>query len=108
MLKKIVMITSMCLIACGSPALIAPQPTRTSLPTLTPTPVFQRHGASHIVRALQAAGLEGEDTHPLTREEYGSIPALASEGIRFSTPSLCPDCGGLVLSFEDPNDLEAT
>lgn len=108
MLKNFLLITGLCLLACGAPAIIAPNPTRTPLPTLTPTPPFQRWGARHIIRAIQAANLESKDAHPLTAEEYGAIPALAVEGMRFSTPSLCPDCGGLVLSFDNLNDLEAT
>lgn len=108
MLKKSLLIIGFCVLACGAPAIITPNSTRTPLPTLTPTPPFQRWGATHIVRAIQAANLEGEDAHPLTAEEYGAIPALATEGIRFYTPSLCDDCGGLVLSFDNPNNLETT
>ena len=107
-LRKILILIGFCLLACGAPAIIGPNSTRTPLPTLTPTPSIRRWGAPHIVRAIRAARLECEDTHPLTAEEYGAIPALAAEGIRFSTPSLCPDCGGLVLSFDNPNHLETT
>ena len=108
MLKKSLIIIGFSILACGTPAIGGPNPTRTPLPTLTPTPSFQRWGAPHIVRAIHAANLEGEDAHPLRVEEYGAIPALAAEGIRFSTPSFCSGCGGLVLSFDDPNDLETT
>ena len=44
----------------------------------------------------------------MTKDDYGLAPMMAVEGIRFLIPSLCPDCGGRVLSFASPEDLEVT
>jgi len=44
----------------------------------------------------------------MTKDDYGMAPMTAVEGIRFLIPSLCPDCGGRVLSFASPEDLEMT
>ena len=108
MWEKHLLIISFFILGCSTPTVIRPQVTRTPLPTLTPTPVFYRWEAVKIIRAIRAAGLENENAHLMTAEEYGSIPALAVQGIRFSLPSICPDCGGLVLSFNDPAALTAT
>ncbi len=108
MWKKLFITFSFIVLACGSPAVTVSQPTRTPLPTLTPTPIFYRWDAAEVVRAINAVGLEYEDAHVMTQEEYGALPALAAQGVRFSIPSVCPDCGGLVLSFNDPAALETT
>lgn len=79
-------------------------------PTLEPTPTsaFQKWTSSQAIEAFKAAGLEAEDTHPMTKDDYGMAPMVAVEGIRFLIPSLCDDCGGRVLSFDSPDDLEKT
>jgi hypothetical protein len=96
------------ILACNIPAIATSNTTRTPLPTLTPTPLFYRWEAAQIVRAIRATGLECEDIHLMEPKEYGPIPALATQGVRFSIPSVCPDCSGMVLSFNDPAALEAT
>lgn len=44
----------------------------------------------------------------MTKDDYGLAPMTAVEGMRFLIPSLCPDCGGRVLSFASSEDLEVT
>lgn len=95
------------LLACGSPVIASPS-SLGSLPTLTPTALFPRWEATYVMRAIRRAGLVCEDIHLMAPEEYGALPSLASQGVRFSTPSLCPECGGMVLSFDRVNTLEAT
>jgi hypothetical protein len=69
--------------------------------------VFPRWEAEHLVRAMLRAGLECETIQAMTPEESGVLPALEAQGVRFSTPSICPDCGGMVLSFNQKEALEA-
>ena len=94
------------LLACGNSA--TARVSRTPLPTMTPTVVFPRWEAEHVVRAILRAGLECETVHVLAPEEYTVPPALEAHGVRFSTPSICPNCGGIVLSFNQKEALEAT
>jgi hypothetical protein len=93
------------LLACGNAA--AARVSRTPLPTLTPTVVFPRWEAEQVIRAIRRAGLECEAIQTLAPEEYGVLPALEAQGVRFSTPSICPDCAGMVLSFDQKEALEA-
>jgi hypothetical protein len=94
------------LLACGHSA-TASRVSRTPLPTLTPTVVFPRWEAEHVIRAILRAGLECEAIQTMTPEEYGDLPVLEAQGVRFSTPSICPHCGGIVLSFDQKEALEA-
>ncbi len=108
MLKKCLLILSLFALSCGIPNLVTTPINRTPLPTLTPTPPFFRWDAIRVVRAIQVAGLESKNAHHMDPEEFGAIPALASQGIRFSIPSVCPNCQGTVLSFDDSAALEST
>ena len=108
MLKKHLLIVSLFVLSCGTSSLVTPPIPRTPLPTLTPTASFYRWDAVRVVRAIQAAGLESENVHHMGPEEFGAIPALASQGIRFSIPSVCLNCQGTVLSFNDSAALEST
>jgi len=77
-------------------------------PEPTPTSVFQKWTSNQAIEAFKVAGLEAEETRPMTQDDYGMAPMLAVEGTRFLIPSLCPSCGGRVLSFASQNDLDAT
>src|SRR5262245_2990098 len=94
------------LLACGHSA-TALRVSRTPLPTLTPTVVFPRWEAEHVVRAILRTGLECETIQTMVPEEERELPELKAQGVRFSTPSICPDCGGMVLSFDQKEALEA-
>src|SRR5688500_14796538 len=94
------------LLACGNAATVS-RVSRTPLPTLTPTVVFPRLEAEHLVRAILRAGLECETIQTMTPEEHGALPTVEAQGVRFSTPSICPNCGGIVLSFDQKEALEA-
>lgn len=82
-----------------------PEPA-TAIPTITPTPVFQKRVSADVIAAFQAAGLESENTRPMTDDDYGIAPNVAEEGTRFFLPSLCDGCGGRVFSFSSPQNLE--
>lgn len=58
-----------------------------------------------VIDAFKAAGLEAENTRPMTKEDYGLAP-LGDEGIRFFIPSLGPDKGGRVIFYKDLNYVE--
>ena len=58
-----------------------------------------------VIDAFKNAGLEAENTRPMTKEDYGFAP-LGDEGIRFFIPSLGPDHGGRVVFYKDLNYLE--
>lgn len=82
-------------------------PTDTPIPP-TPTPPYARWTPDQVVAAFQAAGLEVGPFHAMTAADYGTAPQMASAGIRFLLPSLCADCGGRVLAFNDAPGLDAT
>lgn len=86
--------------ATPEPAFPTPEP--------TPTSVFQKWTSNQAIETFKVAGLEAEETRPMTQDDYGMAPMLAVEGTRFLIPSLCPSCGGRVLSFASQNDLDAT
>lgn len=43
----------------------------------------------------------------MTQEDYGSVPQVAQEGIRFFLPSLGGNKGGRIYSFASNSDLQA-
>ena len=81
MWKYHLFLVSLLTLACGAFVPTGALPTRTPLPTLTPTPRFVRWDAAQVMRAIKAAGLEHKDPHFMQPEEFGSIPALATQGI---------------------------
>ncbi len=56
-----------------------------------------------VVGAFKAAGLEAENTSPMTPEDYGPAP-MAAEGLRFFIPSLGEDSGGRIMRFRSEED----
>lgn len=69
---------------------------------------FKKWTSDQAIKAFRAAGLEAEQSRPMTKDDYGMAPMTAIEGTRFLIPSLCEDCGGRVFSFASPEDLEMT
>jgi hypothetical protein len=82
-----------------------PEPA-TATPEPTPTPQFVKWISQDIVDTFLAAGLESDPTWVMTKEDYGFGPLVAIEGTRFIIPSLCSDCGGRILSFENQENLD--
>ena len=83
-----------------------PTPEPTSTPQQTPTPSYVIWSSPQVVEVFNAAGLEAEGTYEMTKDDYGFAPLVAIEGTRFLIPSLCSDCGGRIMSFGSPEDLE--
>ena len=77
-----------------------PQPS-----TLTPSG-FVVWDVQQVLEAILAAGLEASDSRPMISDDYGLVPMLALEGIRFYIPSICSDCGGRIMSFADAEKLQ--
>ena len=80
----------------------------TSTPEPSPTLSFQKWTSTEVAEAFQSASLEAENTRPMTKDDYGAAPMRAIEGTRFIVPSICPDCGGRIMSFSNQEDLEIT
>jgi hypothetical protein len=80
----------------------------TPTPEITPTPQFALWDAAQVVDAFKSAGLEAEGTYQMTKDDYGAAPMMATEGIRFLIPSICADCGGRILEFDNLSGLAAT
>lgn len=68
---------------------------------------FDRFSSSDAIQAFRDAQLEIGDVTPIdTNERQGLTPPTDREGVRFLIPSLGPDNGGRVFSFETQQDLE--
>jgi hypothetical protein len=92
-------------IATATPAVT---PTSEPIPTPepSPTPDFIKWNSSNVVSKFKENGLEAEGLREMTRQDYGMAPLSAIEGTRFLIPSLCPDCGGRIFSFQNQEDLD--
>lgn len=73
----------------------------------TPTSAFSRWTVDQVAAAFTADGLEFTDPHTMTQDDYGMIPMTASTGIHFIIPSLCSDCGGRLMSYNSPAELDS-
>lgn len=69
---------------------------------------FGKFTADDGVRALQKAGVELGDMHPMTKQDYGIAPMVATSAVRFTIPSLGPDKGGRIMAFASQGDLDRT
>jgi hypothetical protein len=84
----ILLVSVFALISCGSE------------PTTTVT-------SQDVADAFVSAGLEAEETRPLTKDDLGMAPMTMTEGTRFLIPSLCEDCGGRIMTFANTTDRDA-
>ena len=78
----------------------------TATPESTPTPDYYKFESVQVLDAFLSAGLEAEPNHPMTKDDIGLAPNVFVEGTRFVIPSICPDCGGRIMSFDDPTRLD--
>ncbi len=95
-------------IITATPVPATPTPVPSPTPQVTTTPEFIRWTSDQVIKFFKAAGLEAENAMPMTKEDYGMAPYVAIEGTHFFIPSLCSDCGGRIMSFATPEDLEKT
>ena len=80
--------------------------TQPQLPDSEITTSFQKWTSGDVVTAYSDAGLEIEGARPMTKDDYGLGPMVAVEGTRFLIPTLCADCGGRILIFSNPDELD--
>ena len=77
----------------------------TPTPEASPTPSFARWTADQVGQVLTDQGLEFVSPTPMTKDDYGMAPMLGN-GLRFLVPSICSDCGGRLIVFDNQADLE--
>lgn len=80
-------------------------PSGGSTPMPTSSHPFMVWDTQQVVDAFMAAGLEVSNPRQMTTDDYGLVPMLATQGIRFFVPSVCSDCGGRIMSFTNEEDL---
>lgn len=73
----------------------------------TSSDLWTKWPASRAIAEFREAGLEAESATAMTPPEYGESPVLPREGLHFYIPSLCVDCGGRAMSFDERADLDA-
>lgn len=61
--------------------------------------------AADVITAFKDAGLEAEDTRPLTKEDYGVAPYVCT-GTRFFIPSVGAERGGRVFICDNDKDRD--
>lgn len=69
---------------------------------------YEKHTSTDVVKAFSDAKLEVGNYRAMTVDDYGLAPLQAKEGTRFFIPSICPNCGGRIMSFKDQDGLDAT
>jgi hypothetical protein len=75
---------------------------------ITPTAAtgLKQWTTAQVLAAFKAARLEAANPRPMSQEDYGQVPMVATEAIRFFVPSLGGTKGGHVYSFATDADLE--
>lgn len=59
-----------------------------------------------VISAFKDAGLEAENPREMTKDDFGIAPMKSEEGKHITLPSLCEDCGGRILSYDNNEDLK--
>lgn len=59
-----------------------------------------------VVAAFKAAGLEAENTRPMTKDDYGAAPYVCT-GTRFYVPSIGADNGGRIFICDSTEDRDS-
>lgn len=67
---------------------------------------FVKWTPEQVIEAFKNAGLEAENVRPMTKDDFGLAPMIASKATRFYIPSLGEGCGGRLYSFNSLEDLE--
>jgi len=71
-----------------------------------PAAVFNKWKVAQVESAFQSARLELATPRTMTNDDYGSVPRVAKEGVRFFIPSLGGQKGGRIYSFATAKDLQ--
>ena len=75
-------------------------------PATTTPSAFVMWDPQQVLDAFLADGLEASNPRSIISNDYGLVPMLAIDGIRFYLPSICSDCGGRIMSFADQEKLQ--
>lgn len=67
--------------------------------------VYQKWTSQQVLDTFKKAGLEVENPHAMTNQDYGIAPMTAMEGTRFFLPSLGGSDSGRIEAFSNPEDL---
>ena len=109
MIRLVPIVSLLVLVACGGARGATTEPqTVAQEPAAVPVPAAQQRTSAAVVAAFKAVGLEAEQPRPMTKDDYGAAPMLATEGTRFLIPSLGNDAGGRVFVFASQAALEKT
>lgn len=87
---------------------LAPNATTAPLPSSldTTATVFDKWKVAQVESAFKSARLELATPHAMTSEDYGTVPRVAKEGVRFFIPSLGGQKGGRIYTFASAKDLQ--
>lgn len=59
-----------------------------------------------VIEAFQTANLEAEEPTDMTKDDFGMAPMKSEEAKRFLIPSLGPDSGGRIFSYNNQDELQ--
>ena len=71
------------------------------------TPWFVKWNSNQVLTVFAGFGQEVGTAQALVAADWGNIPALASDAVRFALLRACATCNVTVYSFSTPQDLEA-
>lgn len=83
-------------------------PEPSSTPEVTPTPIYALWTVDQVVQEFEDAGLKVGEYYPMTVDDFGLAPYVATDAVRFMIPTICADCGGRIFAFDDPEKLAVT
>jgi len=93
-------------ILLASTATLVPTDTPTSAPTVKPTATVPRKlKPSDASDAFKRASLDVVNARQMTSADYGTIPMIADEAMRFFVPSIGDNRGGRIYSFSSNANL---
>lgn len=67
---------------------------------------FDKWKVAQVESAFKSARLEFATPRAMTSDDYGSVPRVAKEGVRFFIPSLGGQKGGRIYTFRTAIDLQ--
>jgi hypothetical protein len=83
-----------------------PAPTATPNSALATPSAAKKWTVAQVAHAIQNARLEFSSPRPMTNDDYGSVPRVASEATRFFIPSLGGQKEGRIYAFATLKDLQ--
>lgn len=74
--------------------------------TTSAAATFDKWKAAQVESAFRNARLEIATPRTMTSDDYGAVPRVAKEGVRFFIPSLGGQKGGRIYTFSTAKDLQ--